>query len=91
MNWPVTIGVIAGFVAGANLGVLLMVALRAGRQRDEAYDQAALLARIRELEGALSQQTISSSESVKVLDQPEPTSARIGQANESGTHLSRPA
>jgi len=91
MSWPVAIGVIAGFVAGANLGVLLMVALRAGRPHDDAYDTAALIARIRELERALAQQPLSSPGAVRAAERPGPTSVSVGRANEPGVHRSRPA
>ncbi len=56
MNWSVVAGITAAFVGGVNLGVLLMVALQAGRRQDRAYDEGALLARIQDLEQALARQ-----------------------------------
>ncbi len=56
MNWAVVAGVTVSFVGGINLGVLLMVALQAGKRQEHSYDERVLLARIEDLERALSRQ-----------------------------------
>ena len=53
MSWPVILGGIVRLVIGINIGVLLMVALHAGRRQAERYDEAGLRARVLELEAAL--------------------------------------
>ncbi len=52
MSWPILAATAVGLVVGINLGVLLMVALQAGRKQDDAYVEAVLRARIAELEAA---------------------------------------
>lgn len=56
MSWPVVIGVLAGVVGGINLGVMLMVALQAGKRQEDASNEAALPLRVQELEAALARQ-----------------------------------
>lgn len=50
MNWSIIIATVIGLVVGANLGVLLMAALQAGRRQDDESTQAMLDARIRDQE-----------------------------------------
>lgn len=56
MSWPILAATTVGLVVGINLGVLLMVALQAGRRQDDAYGERVLRTRITELETALAQQ-----------------------------------
>lgn len=72
MNWPVTIGVLIGVVAGINLGVLLMAAFQAGRRSESDYETAALQARILELEAALAERAGAGAPEVSVVSQTHP-------------------
>ncbi len=88
MNWSVVAGIAAGFVGGVNLGVLLMVALQAGRRQDRAYDEGALLARIQDLEVALArhaQPAVSPANRgpIGIVDEP-PTADHAGKRRVTG-------
>lgn len=74
MSWPVIGAAFAGLVVGINLGVLLMVALQAGRRQDEAVREAAMLARIQDLETTLASQSTptAADEPARIAAVPQP-------------------
>jgi hypothetical protein len=87
MSWTLGIGIVAGFVLGVNVGVLLMVALQAGRRQDEAWEGAALRARIETLEASLVRQSQASPSMLATVERPVATTT----GEDARSHLSHPA